>query len=252
MIQFFIFFFGAILGSFFYTLSIRFIDGSFAKNKYKALFGSSKCPKCGRRINPVYLIPIIGFFIVRGKCSECGGSISKIYPLMEIFFGALAYVIYFKLGFNIYSIMIFLIIGISISASIVDIKILMIPDSLIIVFIILSVYPVIFNDSLKDNLFGFLLMGGFFTAALLIFPGSFGGGDVKLAAAIGILLGFDLSIVALETALLTGSLIGVIYAIKSKRGFRIKIPFAPFLTTGMFVSLLYGRDILLVYYRIFY
>ncbi len=181
MNQFLIFFFGAILGSFFYTLSIRFIDGSFAKNKYKALFGSSKCPKCGRRINPVYLIPIIGFFIVKGKCRECGGSISKIYPLMEIFFGALACVIYFKLGFNIYSIMIFLIIGISISASIVDIKILTIPNSLIIVFVILSVYPVIFNDSLKDNLYGFLLMGGFFTAALLNLSGQLRGRGCKVS-----------------------------------------------------------------------
>jgi leader peptidase (prepilin peptidase) / N-methyltransferase len=252
MNQLLIFLFGAIFGSFFYTLSIRFADGSFANNKYQALFGTSKCPKCGHRINPLYLIPVLGFFILKGKCKECGGSISKIYPLMEILFGSLAFVISSKFDLNIYSIIIFLIIGISISISVVDVKILTIPNSLIIVFIVLSVYPVIFNNSIKDNLYGFLLMGVFFTAVLLIFPGSFGGGDVKFAAAIGILLGLDLSIVALETSLLAGSLIGVIYAIKSKRGFKIKIPFAPFLTTGMFVSLLYGRDILLVYYRIFY
>jgi leader peptidase (prepilin peptidase) / N-methyltransferase len=252
MNQFFIFFLGAILGSFFYTLSIRFIDGSFAGNKYKALFGSSKCPGCGHRINPVYLIPVIGFIILRGKCRECGNNISKIYPLMEIIFGVLACVIYFKFDFNIYSIFIFLIIGISISASIIDIKILTIPNSLIIVFIMLSVYPVILSDSIKDNFYGFLLMGIFFTVVLIIFPGSFGGGDVKFAAAIGILLGFNLSIVALEVALVTGSLIGAIYAIKSKKGFKIKMPFAPFLTAGIFVSLLYGRDIILVYCRIFY
>ncbi|MBN2401137.1 MAG: prepilin peptidase [Spirochaetes bacterium] len=252
MNQLLIFFFGAVLGSFFYTLAVRFVNGSFAENKYKALFGSSKCPKCGHRINPVFLIPIVGLIILRGKCRECGGSISKIYPLMEILFGVLSCFIYYKLSLSIYSIIIFLIIGVSIAVSIVDIKILAIPNSLIIVFILLSVYPVILNDSLKDNLYGFLLMGLFFAAVLLIFPGSFGGGDVKFAAAIGILLGFDLSIVALETALIVGSLIGVIYAVKSRKGFRIRMPFAPFLSAGLFVSLLYGRDILLVYYRIFY
>ena len=74
---------------------------------------------------------------------------------------------------------------------------------------------------------------------------------MKFAAAIGILLGFELSIVALETALVTGSLIGLVYAVKSKRGFKIKMPFAPFLSAGIFISLIYGRDILLIYYSIF-
>ncbi|MFH0976326.1 MAG: prepilin peptidase [Spirochaetota bacterium] len=249
MNQFFIFLSGTITGSFFYTLAIRFIDGSFTKEKYKALLTFSKCPLCGHRINPVYLTPVIGYLILKGKCKECGGKISKFYPLMEIFFGVLALIIYNKLGLNIYSISIYLIAGISIAISVIDIKILTIPNSLIIVIIALSVYPVIFNDSFLDNLYGFLLMGIFFITALLIFPGSFGGGDVKLAAAIGILLGFELSIVALEAALITGSIAGVIYAVKSKKGFKIKMPFASFLCLGMLLSLLYGRDILLVYYR---
>ncbi len=249
---FLIFFSGAILGSFFYTLSVRFIDGSFGKDGFDALFGRSKCPECGRSINPVYLIPVIGFLILRGKCRECGSGISRIYPLMEFLFGTLAYIVYYKLGFNIFSIIVFMLIGISICISVIDVKMLTIPDSLIVVFLIFCVYPVIINNNIKENIFGFLLMGIFFVTALLVFPGSFGGGDVKLSVAMGILLGFDLSIVALEAALVTGSVFGAIYAIKSKRGFRIKMPFAPFLTFGMSVSLLYGRDILLVYYRIFY
>jgi leader peptidase (prepilin peptidase) / N-methyltransferase len=252
MNPFFVFFLGAILGSFFYTLSVRFIDGSFAKNKFKALFGSSICPKCGHRINPAYLIPVISFIILRRKCKECGAGISVIYPLMEIMFGALACLINYKLGFNVFSVIVFLITGISVSISMIDIKIFTIPNSLIIVFLVLCVYPVITNNNIKENLFGFLLMGIFFTVVLLIFPGSFGGGDVKLAAAIGIFLGLDLSIVALEAALVSGSIVGAVYAIKSKKGFKIKMPFAPFLTAGMIVSLLYGRDILLVYYRVFY
>ena len=246
-----VFFFGAVLGSFFYTLSARFIDGSFANNKYNALFGFSKCPKCGSTINPVYLIPIIGYVILKGKCRQCGGNISKVYPLMEIFFGAVSCLVYLQSGFNLSSLIIFLIFGISISISVIDIKTLTIPNSLIGFFLALSIYPVILNSNIKDNIFGFLLMGVFFAAVLLVFPGSFGGGDVKFAAAIGILLGFELSIVALETALVTGSLIGLVYVVKSRRGFKIKMPFAPFLSAGVFVSLMYGRDILLIYYSAF-
>jgi len=68
----------------------------------------------------------------------------------------------------------------------------------------------------------------------------------------GFLLGFEFSIVALETALITGSVIGIFYALKTKSGLRIKFPFAPFLAAGLVVAFFFGRDILLLYYRVIY
>ena len=146
----------------------------------------------------------------------------------------------------------FLLIGLSISISIVDVKTLSIPNSLVLAFFILSLYPVIMRNMLKDNIYGLLLSFAFFLVILLLFPGSFGGGDIKLASAIGFLLGLDMSIVVIETALITGSVVGVIYAIKTKKGLRIKFPFAPFLTAGLIVSFFYGREIILLYYRLVY
>jgi leader peptidase (prepilin peptidase)/N-methyltransferase len=248
----FIFFTGSLFGSFFYTLAVRYINESFKRDKLNALFSFSKCPVCGYKINPLHLIPVLGYLLLRGKCGRCGSPISKIYPLAEILYGALAFVIYSAFGQSLYTAVIFLIIGLSISISVIDIRIQIIPDSFVLIFFLLSIYPVMLNDSLKDNLYGLLLMGAFFIIVLLIFPGSFGGGDVKFALSIGILLGLESSIVALETALIAGSLIGIIYAIRFKRGLRSKIPFAPFLTFGLLVSLLYGREILSVYYRIVY
>jgi leader peptidase (prepilin peptidase) / N-methyltransferase len=242
---------GLLFGKFFYTLSIRYIDGSLTKDRLNIQSYFLRCGKCENRFNPAYMIPLVGYFIT-GKCSGCGDKLSKFMPATEFLIGILALIIYYKLGLNIYSILIFFIICISISVSIIDLKVLLIPNSLVISIIVLSVYPVIFNNSIKNNLYGFLLMSAIFLIILLIFPGSFGGGDLKYAAAIGILLGLELSVVALETALITGSITGVVYAIKSGKGFRIKIPFAPFLTSGLFVSLLYGRDILYIYFRLVY
>lgn len=247
-----IFMIGSLFGSFFYTLAIRFINGSVERNVINALFSVSKCPACGNKINPAYLFPVIGYFLTRRKCSSCGSEISKIYPLIELLYGCLILLIYFRFGQNFYSAAIFLLLGVAISISIIDLKTKIIPNSLVIIFLLFAIYPVILNNSLKDNLYGFLLMGLFFTVVLLIFPGSFGGGDLKFASAIGILLGFEYSIVALETSLVTASIIGLIYALKSKRGLRIKIPFAPFLTAGLFAALFYGRDIIVVYYRLFF
>jgi prepilin signal peptidase PulO-like enzyme (type II secretory pathway) len=246
------FIFGAFWGSFFYTLALRFADGRIKKHPLKALFTRSKCPSCGMDINPLYMAPVIGYFILRGKCGRCGATISPLYPAIEIFYGFLAVLFAWNLGVTIYAFNAYLLVGIALCISIVDMKALIIPDSLVLAFVVLSLYPIVLNYNIKDNLFGMLALFLIFLVILLVFPGSFGGGDVKFGAAIGLLSGLEMSIVVLEVSLVCGAIIGAAYALKTKKSLKTKIPFAPFLTLGLIISLLYGRDILLVYYRILY
>jgi prepilin signal peptidase PulO-like enzyme (type II secretory pathway) len=247
-----LFLFGTLWGSFFFTLAIRFSNNSFREGKIKALLSPSKCPACGKPIPRLYLMPIAGYLLARGKCRHCRAVISPSYPIYEIIYGFLAVAIALKEGLHIHSLIIFLLIGLSIAISVVDVKTLSIPNSLVLTFFILSLYPVIMRNMLKDNIYGLLLSFALFLVILLLFPGSFGGGDIKLASAIGFLLGLELTMVVIETALITGSVIGIIYAIKTKKGLRAKFPFAPFLTAGLIVSFFYGREIILLYYRMVY
>lgn len=246
-----IFIFGAAWGSFFYTLALRTAQNQ-GNIAIKSLFSFSKCPQCESRINPLYMIPVIGYALTRGKCSKCGGKISVLYPVTEIFYGFIAIAFYYKYGINVYSVLLYLTAGLAISISLIDIKTLIVPGQLLIVLIVLSLYPVIFNEAYKENLYGLIFMALFFIVILLIFPGSFGGGDVKFASVLGFLLGIEQSILTLELALISGSLIGVIYALITKKGFKIRIAFAPYLTIGLIISLLYGNEIILIYFRIFY
>ncbi|MFC1669792.1 prepilin peptidase [Spirochaetota bacterium] len=246
----FLFFIGALWGSFFYTLALRYADGSLKENVLKALFSSSKCPLCKERINPLYLVPFLGFIIQKGKCKKCGGRISILYPAFEILFGIILLLIIIEYGLSLYSINIFFLVCVALTISIIDIKTLIIPGSLVITFGILSIYPVIYNFTFLNNLYGFLLMFLFFIIILLIFPGAFGGGDVKFASVIGLLFGLEYSIVVLETALISGALVGTIYALKTKKSFRTKIPFGPFLAFGIIIAFLYGREIILIYSRL--
>ena len=250
-----VFIFGAAWGSFFYTLALRYINGQFSEEGVRALLTPSSCPYCKNRIHPHMLIPLLGFVIGGGRCSECRERIPIAYTLMEALYGTLCVVLAMKQGINAYSVFIFLICGLSITLALVDIKRMIIPNPLMLAFLLLVIYPTVLNmmnSSVSEHLLGFVLMAAFFLIVLLFFPGSFGGGDIKMAAVIGLLTGFEQSIVVLEAALITGSVIGVVYAFKSGRGLRIKLPFAPFLAIGLIVSLLYGRDIILFYYRIVY
>ena len=243
------FLFGTLWGSFFYTLALRFLDGSMKTSPREALSSRSRCPHCEKAISPLHLVPLGGFLMVRGKCRHCGAKISPLYPIAEIIFGLLLTLLVWHLGISLQTLVLFLLASLCISVSIIDWKSFTIPNSLVICFFVLSLYPVILQGSFKDNLFGFLFMGGFFLIILLIFPGSWGGGDVKLAAAMGFLVGLEQAVVILEVALISGALGGILYALITKKGLRNKIAFGPFLSIGFVTSLIWGRDIALLYYR---
>ncbi len=243
---------GTLCGSFFYTLALRYADGQMRQNPIKALFSRSQCPSCHTNINPILLVPILGYILQKGKCRSCGIRIPFIYPAMEILYGLMAALFTWKLGASVYAMNLYLLSGIALCITIIDIKSLTIPDSLVITFVILSAYPILINYNIIDNIFGLLALFAFFIVILLIFPGAFGGGDLKLGSAIGLLSGLEMSIVVLEVSLVSGAIIGIIYALKTGKNLKTKIPFAPFMTLGLVISLLYGRDILLVYYRILY
>lgn len=242
------FFCGAAAGSFFYTLALRYIDGSMKENALRALMSRSKCPLCGTNINPLYLTPILGFILLGGKCRRCHNRISPAYPAAEILCGVLAAAFVKTLGLSSITIFAYLLACISLCISVVDIRTKVIPISLVLAFFLMSLWPAVYRGTPLDNGAGLLLMGIFFAVVLFIFPGSFGGGDVKLAAAIGFYSGIAQSVIVLEAALIIGAIFGVIWTLISGKGRKASIPFAPFLSAGLIISMLWGNRILLLYY----
>jgi prepilin signal peptidase PulO-like enzyme (type II secretory pathway) len=245
------FFVGTFFGSFFYTLALRYASGEIQKKTLPALFSRSRCPACKNAIHPLYLVPLFGYLALKGRCGKCGAKISYAYPLWEILYGSLSALFAWKFGITAYCLAVYLLAGTAICISIVDVKTLTIPDSLVIVMTVLSIYPIVINCDIKDNIFGLLTLFAVFVIILLVFPGSFGAGDLKLASTIGLVSGFELSIMILEISLVTGAVTGIFYALITQQSLKTKIPFAPFLAAGLIVSLVYGRELLLVYYRIF-
>ena len=246
LIWFCIFYFGAIWGSFFYTLAIRFING---KITFSTFFSRSICPNCEVQISLVGLIPILGFIILLGKCQKCKSKISILYPLSEIFFGLLACMVCLNFGLAPYSFYMFIILSILAVISYIDIKTLTIPNPLVIVLALLLIYQIVISDQRLDMLYGGLFLTAFFLIFFLLIPGSFGFGDVKLAAIIGTFCGFIQSIVVLESALITGAVCGIGYMLTRKKGLKTKMPFGPFLALGFMVSVFYGEELVLIYFR---
>ncbi|MDO8619689.1 MAG: prepilin peptidase [Candidatus Daviesbacteria bacterium] len=98
-----------------------------------------------------------------------------------------------------------------------------------------------------------LLIGGFFFSLIIITKGKgMGGGDVKLGAFIGIMLGFPLSLLALILSFITGAVFSVGLIIAGKKRFGQTIPFGPFLVLGSLIALFWGNQIIDWYLKLGY
>ena len=68
---------GAVIGSFLAAMLIRWPEGR------SVLRGRSHCDACGRTLSPRDLVPILSWFLVRGRCRHCGAAIDKKHLAVE-------------------------------------------------------------------------------------------------------------------------------------------------------------------------
>lgn len=68
---------GALIGSFSNVVIHRLPAGT------SVVHPGSSCPRCGRRLGPLELVPIVSWLVQRGRCRGCGAAIAARYPLVE-------------------------------------------------------------------------------------------------------------------------------------------------------------------------
>ena len=203
-----VFIVGMIFGSFYNVVGYRL------PNEMSIAFPSSHCPNCNHKLKFYELIPVFSYVFLLGKCKSCKKRISFLYPFFEIITGLLFLLSYIVFGINIKFFISITFISILIIISISDIRYYIIPDEVLIVGSLLIIIELIINSLISDiNLISGVLipilngLGAF--AILYLFKvfgdvvfqkESLGGGDIKLMFLIGLVLGFDMSIVTIFIA----------------------------------------------------
>lgn len=90
-----------------------------------------------------------------------------------------------------------------------------------------------------------LIIGGFFMSLIMITKGKgMGGGDVKLGAFMGLMLGFPQALAAIILSFLSGAIFSIILIILGRKHFGQSIPFGPFLVIGSLAVIFWGEQIL--------
>jgi len=215
--------------------------------------GRSKCPKCDHVLGARDLIPLFSYLFGRFKCHYCKKKISKLYPLLELAMGGGFLLTAWLTGFeNPLLLTYYLIITfVFVTVSFYDILFQEIPDeiSLPTIALLASVGLLAPLHTWESLLVGLAVPVVFFGVLFLGSGGRWlGGGDVRIGAIMGLLLGWPQVVVALFLAYLLGSIFSVVGLITKKLSRKSPIPFGPFLFIGAYATLFWGQDILNWYF----
>ncbi|MGN0164970.1 MAG: prepilin peptidase [Lachnospiraceae bacterium] len=257
-----IFLYGLLIGSFLNVVIFR------VPKKESLTKVRSHCMSCGYQLKWYDLFPLFSWLFLGGKCRKCKAPISAQYPIVEAA-NAVLYIIIFivSYGLNAYDVfecfrfetLLYCFLASALLAlSVIDFRTYEIPVGFNIFIAALGIINLIyrlvaFGVSGSDWI-SFVI--GFFAVSvvmLIIFIASggraIGGGDVKLMAAAGLLIGWKLIVLAFLLGCILGS---VIHIIRMKvSGAEHVLAMGPYLSAGIMLAVLFGEPILNWYFGFF-
>jgi leader peptidase (prepilin peptidase) / N-methyltransferase len=239
------FIFGACIGSFLNVCIYRIPAG------VSIVHPGSSCPECKTMIPFYDNIPILAYLLLGGKCRTCKAPIAIRYPLVELITGLLAVACAMSFGATLHGLVVFAFIATLVVVSFIDLDHRIIPDT-----ISLPGIPIFFLASLAvptvswhASALGVLAGGGSLFAVawayqLITGREGMGGGDIKLLAMIGAMIGWQGILFTLFAASAIGTAVGLLAMVQSGKGLRLAVPFGPFLATGAVIYLFFGNVII--------
>lgn len=212
---------------------------------------SSHCTSCSHKLAWYDLFPLFSYLFLGGKCRYCKAHISAQYPFVEalnaIIWFSSTWLVFYNLNYsiNLQGIITCIIYCLFFSALIVlsgiDIKYQVVHDRVNIFIFILGVILLITDyTNWASHLIGFFAVS--LPLFILMIFGGMGGGDVKLYAAAGFLMGWKVALISLVLACFIGSVFGLVIAIPywAKKTKPPAIPFVPYIAAGMFISVFWS------------
>lgn len=237
-----IFIFGIVIGSFLNVCIYRIPE------KEDIVKTSSHCMSCGYHLKWYDMIPLLSFLALRGKCRKCGAKLSVQYPLIEAANGILYVCIVWTGGLSIDSLLYCLLASALLVLSVIDFRTYEIPFGINLFILALGLVRVATDASNILNYLTGLLAVSIVLAILYYATGgrAIGGGDVKLMAACGLLLGWKLIIFAFLLGCVLGAVIHVIRMKVSGEG-RV-LAMGPYLSMGVLIAALWGERMINWYF----
>ena len=240
------FIFGLVIGSFVNVLIYRI------PKKENIVTKHSHCMVCEHKLGWYDLVPLFSWLFLRGRCRYCKAKLSIQYPLVEFINGAGYLLIFILCGINITSVCYSIAFSMLVAISVIDWRTYEIPIGLNITIFVMGVINAAVNyNNILNYLIGMVCVSLFLLLLYMVTGGrGIGGGDIKLMAVAGLLLGWKNIILALVLGCIIGSIIHLTLMKVSNKG-RV-LAFGPYLSAGIVIAMLWGNRIVEWYVRIIF
>ncbi len=233
--------FGLVIGSFLNVCILRIPE------KESVVTRRSHCMNCGYQLSWYDMVPVFSYLALGGKCRKCKARISAQYPLVEGLNGILCVIAVVVNGINFTSVLYCFLTSALIVLSVIDFRTCEIPFGINVFIFVLGLVH-LFSDPAgwQNYIAGFLAISVPLELIVLASRGrALGGGDVKLMAAAGLLLGWKNILLALVIGCILGSIIHVARMKITHTGHMLAL--GPYLAAGIYISALWGDGLVRLY-----
>ncbi len=242
--------FGLSFGSF---LNAWIWRTSFGRSIWK---GRSVCATCKTVLRVTDTIPILSYIALKGKSFCCKTHISWQYPIVEASMAILfAVSVYMHQGDIVLivkdaSILFFLTFVFVYDLRYGEIWDKMTTIPAVLLFFIQGQLGILAWSNMG---MGVLVGAGFFLVQFIISKGKWiGGGDIRMGVLMGVVLGWQRTILALLISYILGAVVGVYLLARKKISKKASIPFGTFLAVGSAIALFWGYDMIKWYLSLVY
>ena len=241
---------GLLVGSFLTRVIYRIPQGLGSLTR-------SVCLECALPLRARDQVPIVSWVALGARCRRCSRPISARYPLIEsvtaVLFLALA-VNFGNRPTDLPALVAYLFFAaIAVALSFIDLATHTLPNAIVVPAIgigvvLLSVAVAVTGEwsRLLQAVAGGAILFACYFAFALIYPSGMGFGDVKLAAVIGLYLGWlgwGALAVGAVSAFLLGGVFSAFLLVLRRAGRKTGIPFGPWMLAGAFVGIFFGTEL---------
>lgn len=262
---------GLCLGSFVNALVWRLRQQELAAEKpkskkkggtaqYSILRGRSMCPHCHHELAAKDLVPVFSWLALWGKCRYCEAAISWQYPVVELLVAILFIVSYVWwpyqlvdwLGYSLFGLWAVALV-LFVALAIYDLRWYLLSNRLVwpLTGLATAYAAVRVADHVTVPIVAAFVLGagvlfGVFYALFTLSDGRWiGGGDVKLAIALGLFAGSPLqALLVMFFASVLGLLGALPGMLRGKLGVTSRVPFGPFLLAATVIVVLFGPSLM--------
>jgi leader peptidase (prepilin peptidase)/N-methyltransferase len=224
----------------------------------QSLLDPARCTYCQGEWGLIDTVSLVSFLLLRGRCPHCSAPHPWRRPILELVTMLTFAFLWQRYGpslqlllITVYTCILFLVFVIDLEHRLI-LHVVIFP-AIAIATLGSFVYP---GMGVRRALIGGALAFGFFylvviIGRLLFRRTAMGGGDVHLAAFVGLITGFPDVILALIISISLGGLVSLILILTRVKKLRSYIPYGVFLAVGGLVVLVFGQEIIRWYFGLY-